>query len=285
MVLSIFSYIFMQKAFLVGILLALIIPCIGIIIVLRRLSMIGEALAHTSLAGVAAGLIFNFNPVLGAMIACVAAALGIDAIRKKIPRFSELAIAIILSTGIGLAAVLSGFVQNAASFNSFLFGSIVAITQFELLLVVLVSFIVLLTFILLYKELFFIAYDEEAARLAGVPVKSINFIFTLMTAITVSVAARTVGALIVSSLLVIPVACAMQVARSYRQTVLWSMAFALIFTLTGLFIAYYARLKPGGSIVLTGVASLLLILGVKRLLPNRPTKSNDPLVHNQDGML
>ena len=286
MVLTIFAYAFMQKAFLVGILLALIIPCIGIIIVLRRLSMIGDALAHTSLAGVATGLIFGFNPVLGAMAACIAAALGIDVIRKKIPRFSELAIAIIMSTGIGLAAVLSGFVKNAANFNSFLFGSIVAITDFELLLVVMVSIVVLLTFMLLYKELFFIAYDEEAARLAGVPVKAINFIFTLMTAVTVSVAARTVGALIVSSMLVIPVACAMQIGKSYRQTVLWSMAFALFFTLAGLFIAYYGGLKPGGTIVLTGVACLLLILALKRLIFRFGAKRERDLpVHNQDGMI
>ncbi len=265
--LSIFTYAFMQKAFLVGILLALIIPCIGIIIVLKRLSMIGDALAHTSLAGVAAGLIFGFNPVLGAMAACVVAALGIDVIRKKIPKFSELAIAVIMSTGIGLAAVLSGFVKSAANFNSFLFGSIVAVTDFELMLVVLVSLIVLLTFILLYKELFFIAYDEEAARLAGVPVKTVNFVFTLMTAITISVAARTVGALIVSSMLVIPVTCGMQFGRSYRQTVLLSIAFALLFTITGLFIAYYAGLKPGGTIVLIGVLCLLLILAAKKAMP------------------
>jgi zinc transport system permease protein len=265
--LSIFAYAFMQKAFLVGILLALIIPCIGIIIVLKRLSMIGDALAHTSLAGVATGLIFGFNPVLGAMAACVVAALGIDIIRKKIPKFSELAIAVIMSTGIGLAAVLSGFVKSAANFNSFLFGSIVAVTDFELMLVILVSLIVLLTFILLYKELFFIAYDEEAARLAGVPVKAVNFVFTLMTAITISVAARTVGALIVSSMLVIPVACGMQFGRSYRQTVLLSVAFALSFTIAGLFIAYYAGLKPGGTIVLLGVLCLLVILGAKKAIP------------------
>jgi zinc transport system permease protein len=265
MSLSIFAYAFMQKAFLVGILLSLIIPCIGIIIVLKRLSMIGDALAHTSLAGVASGLIFGFNPVLGAMAACVAAALGIDAIRKKMPKYAELAIAVIMSTGIGLAAILSGFVKNAANFNSFLFGSIVAVTDFELLLVVLVSLLVLLTFILLYKELFFIAYDEEAARLAGVPVRLVNFIFTLMTAVTVSVAARTVGALIVSSLLVIPVVCAMQFGRSYRQTVLLAVAFAFLFTVAGLLVAYYAGLKPGGTIVLASVISLLLILAVKRI--------------------
>jgi len=118
--LEIFEFEFMRRAFLVGILLSFIIPCVGVIIVLRRLSMIGDALSHTSLAGVAAGLILNVNPVLGASVACVASAFGIEAIRRRIPKYSELSIAIMMSLGVGLAGVLSGFVKSAASFNSFL---------------------------------------------------------------------------------------------------------------------------------------------------------------------
>lgn len=260
---SILDYEFMQRAFLVGILLAATVPCIGIIVVLKRLSMMGDALSHTSLAGVAAGLVLGINPVLGAIATCIAAALGIEAIRKRIPKYSELSIAIIMSAGIGLAGVLSSFVKSAANFNSFLFGSIVAISDFELILVCCISAAVLLCFLLLYKELFLIALDERTARLAGVPVKAVNFVFTILTAVTVSVAARTVGALIVSSLMVIPVTCAMQVSKSYRQTVLWSIFFALSFTVSGLFLSYYARLRPGATIVLIGVIILILILLVK----------------------
>jgi zinc transport system permease protein len=260
---AILEYDFMRKAFIVGILLAVIIPCIGIIVVLKRLSMIGDALSHSSLAGVAAGLIMGINPILGAGAACIAAALGIEAIRKKIPKFSEMSIAIIMSAGVGLAGVLSGFVKNAANFNSFLFGSIVAISDFEMLLVVCVSFAVILAFIFLYKELFYIAFNERAARIAGIPVKAVNFIFTILTAVTVSIAARTVGALIVSSMMVVPVACAMQFGKSYKQTVIYSVCFAVLFTVSGLFIAFYARLKPGGTIVLLGVLCLLVILAIK----------------------
>ena len=261
---AILEYDFMQRAFLAGILLAVIVPCIGIIVVLKRLSMMGDALSHTSLAGVAAGLVMGINPILGAVVACIAAALGIEAIRKRIPKFSEMSIAIIMSAGIGLAGVLSGFVKNAANFNSFLFGSIVAISDFEMILVVCISCAVLLTFLLLYKELFYIALDEQSARLAGIPVKSINFIFTILTAVTVSIAARTVGALIVSSLMVVPVACGMQVGKSYKQTVVYSILFAVSFTIAGLFLSYYLRLKPGGTIVLIGVLCLVVLLLIKR---------------------
>ena len=120
---SILQYGFMQRAFIVGILLAVITPCIGITIVLKRMSMIGDALSHASLAGVALGLLLGINPVFGAGATCIVAALGIEAIRKKIPRYSEMAISVIMSAGIGLAGVLSGFVQNSANFNSFLFGN------------------------------------------------------------------------------------------------------------------------------------------------------------------
>ncbi|GHV41644.1 metal ABC transporter permease [Clostridia bacterium] len=260
---EILQYDFMQRAFIVGILLSAIIPCVGVIVVLKRLSMIGDALSHTSLAGVAAGLIVGVNPVIGAIVACIAASFGIEAVRRKIPKYSEMSIAIIMSAGIGLAGVLSSFVKNAVSFNSFLFGSIVAISDFELISTIAVSVFVLAAFILLYKELFFIALDERAAHLSGVPANVVNFIFTILTAITVSVAARTVGALIVSSLMVVPVACAMQISRSYRQTVVFSVCFAVFFMISGLFLSYYLRLKPGATIVLIGVLVLLAIMLVK----------------------
>lgn len=264
--LEILQYDFMRRALLAGLLLAIIIPLVGTVVVFKRLSMIGDALSHTSLAGVAAGLIIGINPVLGAIVFSIIAALSIEVIRKKLPRYSELSIAIVTSAGIGLAGVLSGFVSNSANFNSFLFGSIVAISDFEQLLVIIVSATVMVSFLILYKELFYIALDEASARLAGVPVKLVNFIFTLLTAITVSVAARTVGALVVSSLMVVPTACAMQLARSYRQTVSLSVMFAVIFTMLGLFLSYYVDLRPGGTIVLLGVIVLILIILAKAML-------------------
>lgn len=262
--LEIFQYAFMQKALFVGVLLAIIIPLIGVVVVLKRLSMIGDALSHTSLAGVALGLVLGINPIIGAVLVCVLAAFSIEAIRKTLPNYAEISISIIMSVGIGLASVLSGFVSNGAAFNSYLFGSIVAITNTEVIMVVAVSIIVVVTFILLYKELMFITFDEPGAVLAGLPVKEINFVITLLTAITVSVAARIVGALIVSSLMVIPVACAMQIAKSYKQTVLYAVGFAVAFTLVGLVLSCYFNLKPGGSVVLTGVCVLIPLMIAKR---------------------
>jgi zinc transport system permease protein len=264
--LDMFQYGFMQRAVIVGLLIAIIAPCIGVIIVLKRLSMIGDSLSHTSLAGVAAGLSFGISPVLAAVVFSVLAAFGIEQIRKSFVRYSEIAIAVIMATGIGTAGILSGFVKNSASFSSFLFGSLVAISDFELTMVVALSVVVLLAVIFLYKELFYMTFDETSARLAGIPTGAINFIFTLLTAITVSISSRTVGTLVISSLMVLPVAAAMQIAKSYKQTVLFSVLFAVFDMISGLFISYYANLKPGGTIVIFGVVVLVLILAGKNLL-------------------
>lgn len=247
-----------------GILLAIIIPLIGVIVVLKRLSMIGDALSHTSLAGVALGLLLGIEPIVGAVVVCVIAAFSIETIRRRLPRYAEISISIIMSVGIGLASVLTGFIEDGAAFNSYLFGSIVAITDTEVLMVIIVTVIVVVTFLILYKELMFITFDEQGAILAGLPVKKINFVITLLTAITVSVAARSVGALIVSSLMVIPVACAMQVANSYKKTVIYSVLFAMAFTVVGLVLSYYFNLKPGGTIVLTGVVVLIPLMVAKK---------------------
>lgn len=269
---DILTYSFMQRALLVGLLLGIIVPMIGVIMVSKRLAMIGDALSHGSLAGVTIGLILGFNPILGATVFAIFAALSIEFIRKKIPRYSEMSIAIITSTGIGIAGLLSGFVDNASNFNSFLFGSIVAINDLEMQLVILISVVVIGTFVLLYKEFFYIALDERSARLSGVNVSVVNFISTMMTAITVSMAARSVGALIVSSLMVIPVASAMQLAKSYFQTVLYSIVFGVLFTVGGLFVSYHLSLKPGGTIVLLGVVTLCVLFVIKALLQKQKEK-------------
>lgn len=266
---GILQYEFMQRAFIVGIPLAAVMAAVGVVVVLKRLSMIGDALSHSSLAGVAAGLLAGIHPVVGALAAAVASALCIEAVRRKIPRYSEMAVAVVMSAGIGLAGVLSGRVRGAASFNSFLFGSIVSISGFELALALGVGALVLLAVLLLYKELFYICFDERLARLAGVRVPLVNFAFIILTALVVSIGARTVGALVVSSMMVVPVACAMQLGKSYRAVFLYSMLLAALFTAAGLFASFYFDLRPSGTIVLCGVAALIVIFAAKGLRKRR----------------
>lgn len=260
---EIFQYAFMRRAFVVGLLLSLILPLVGVVIVLKRLSMIGDALSHTSLAGVAAGLLFNLSPILGASVFSVAAAFSIEAIRRKIPKYAELSIAIVMSAGVALSGVLSGFVRNSSSFSGFLFGSIVAISDGEFFAVIITSIIIMLLFALFYREFYYLALDERGARLVGIKTGFFNSLFTIMVAVTVSVSARSVGALIVSSMMVLPVSCALETAKSYKQTVAHSVLFAEAFTIVGLLLSFYSDTRPGATIVLVGVVVLIVLLALK----------------------
>ncbi len=260
------SYSFMRKAMIVGIFLAAVMPCIGTIIILKRLSLVGDALSHASLAGVAAGLLININPVLGATIACLGSSFAIEFIRKRFSNYADLSLAVVMSASVALAGVLSGFIDNSASFNSFLFGSIVAISDSELYSVLLISIFGLMTFILLYYKFFYFAFDERAARMAGISINTVDIIFIFIVALIVSVASRSVGALLVSSLFVLPVACAMQISRSFYSTVVIAVCFSEFIVITGLILSFYFGLKPGGTIVLLGVTVLIAILISKRAL-------------------
>ena len=262
--LEIFQYGFMQKAFLVAVIIAVIAPCIGTPIVLKRLSAIGDATSHSALAGIDFGLLLGINPILGAVIFSVIAVFGIELLRRVFGKYSEIATVVVMSAGIGLTAVLSGYITKGSSnLNSFLFGSIVAISDFEMYLTIVLGVIVMVVSMLLYKELFFVTFDEEASKLAGVPVGAINMIIMVLTAVTVSVASRIVGALMISSLIVIPVASAMMIAKSYKQTILLAVLFAELFTIAGLFMSYYIPdLRPGGTIVLLGVIFLVILSAI-----------------------
>lgn len=262
---NMFQYEFMQRAFLAAVIVALIAPCIGVLIVLKRLSAIGDATSHSALAGIAFGLIFGINPILGAVVFSIFAVMGIEFFRKMFGRYSEIATVVVMSTGIGLTAILSGFITSGtANLNSFLFGSIVAISNFELFLTLGLGAAVIITFALLYKELFFVTFDEEAAKLSGMPVGRVNLALMLLTAVTVSVASRVVGALMISSLMVIPVATAMMIAKSYKGTLIRAVAIAEIFTVLGLILSYILDIRPGGTIVILNVIALIIVMVVTR---------------------
>jgi len=265
---EIFNYSFMIRALIAGLLLALSVPCVGTVVVLKRLSMIGDALSHAALAGVVLGLVLGIYPTLGAFAACIVSALMVELIRKKLKKYTELSIAIVMAAAIGIAGVLSGYVSSAKSFSSYLFGSIVAITNAEFLTIIVMSAAVIICFVLFYPAFFYITLDERLAKLGGVKTGAVNFIFTLLTATTVAIAAGTVGALMVSSLMVLPVACALALARSFRGTVFTSVAFAVGFTTCGIVISFYTDWKPGAAIVLAGVACFAVVSAVSRLRRN-----------------
>ena len=253
------AYSFMQRAVLVGLLLGIVLPLMGVVVIHRRVSTVGDALSHASLAGIGLGLLFGWQPLWGAMLATLIGAFSIEAVRARFPGQGDMATAIVMSTGIGLASILSEKVQTATNFESYLFGSIITVTTQEVWMSFVLSLIVFILFFYSYYWLLHLSVDPRGARLSGVPVRFMNAFYTFLLALTIAVGARALGALMVSSLLILPVACSMQFARSYRSTILWSMVLGVGLVLVGLTLSFYVGLRPSGTIVLLGVTLLLLL--------------------------
>ena len=263
------AYGFMVKALLVGFFLGLIIPLMGVIVVNRKTSTVGDALSHASLAGIGLGLILGLSPILGALIATIIGAFSIEAVRRKLPGYGDLATGIVMSAGVGMASIFSDFAPSTSKFESYLFGSIVTVSDREVVISIGISLLILAVFFILYHQLLYLSIDPEGARLSGVNRNRIDFIFTLALAVTIAISCRIIGVLVVSSLITIPVACAVIFSASYRRTVFLAMGFGLAFVLVGLTLSFRLSLKPGGAIVMTGVVCLIALLLGKGFLAGR----------------
>ena len=230
------TYSFMQVAFVVAILLGISLPLIGSGIVYKRLSSSGDALAHSSMAGVAIGLVSGLNPLLISVIICIVSFLIIELLRKKFSKFSEIGVVVVLSTAIGIAGILSNYAK-ASNFDSYLFGSIILISTNELI----ATIALVLTFTLVFSRQFFAClYSEDEAKTSGIKTNAYNFIHSLLLSITIAVGAKIVGSLVVSSMVVLPTAIALQFKKGYKTTLIISVIASVVAMLSGLTISYYA---------------------------------------------
>ncbi len=253
----------MIRAFLAGVVIAAIAPLIGNFLVIRRFSLIADTLSHVALSGVAIGLIVGTAPLLTTLVLTTVASVVIERLRtaKNIP--GEAVLAMFLPGGLALSIVLmslaNGFNTNLFSY---LFGSITTVRESEVWLIAGLGILTVIIIVSLYNQLLYASFDEASARVRGIPVDRVNTILIILTAITVSVSMRVVGTLLIGALIVIPVVTAMQVAKSFKQTIVFSQGFALVSVLAGLFVSYYLNLPAGGVIVLLS----LLIFGVVAII-------------------
>ncbi len=254
------QYSFMQNAILVSVFISILCPSIGIFLVLRRYSMIGDTLSHASLAGVTIGLLAGQNPILGAFVFTSICGALIEFLRNYFKKYTDLILTIVLSLSVGTAITIISSGKLKANADSFLFGSILTVTKFDTIMVLILSIISVLTLIILYHQMLYIAYDEEAARVAGVRVKLINYVFSILVASAISVSIRIVGVLVLSSMIALPVATALQLGKGFRVTLIFSIVFSMVDIMTGLFVSYYLNVAPGGFTALVSVAVLVIVL-------------------------
>lgn len=256
---------FFQRALLGGLLIGITAPLMGIFLVLRRLSMIGDTLAHVTIAGVALGFLTGMYPLGAGLVFAVAASFGIERLRKAYKTYAELSIAIIMSGGVALASLFFTLGKGYnADVMSYFFGSIYTLDSTDLLVVGIVTAAVVLVVALFFKEFFLLSFEEDAAGVSGLPVKMLNMLITVLTALVISTAIKIVGSLLVSALLTIPVAISLLLARSFKTSVVLSVIIAEIAVVAGLVTAGLWNLAPGATIVLLLIAMLVLTLIGKR---------------------
>ncbi len=269
------NYAFMRNAVIVSVFISVLCPCIGIFLVLRRYSMIGDTLAHTSLAGITLGLLLGKNPVLGAFIFTSIGGALIEFLRGYFKKYADLILSIVLSLSVGIAITLISSGKLHTNADSFLFGSILTVTRADMITISVLSVVSVLALIFLYHRLIYIACDEEAAKIAGVRVGLINYIFYILVASAISVSISIVGALVLSSMIALPVATALQLGRGFRTTLIFSILFSVADIMSGLVLSYYLNVAPGGFTALVSVAVLALVLIGKSLFSKaRAAKAN-----------
>lgn len=270
---ALLNFDFMRYSLISGILIGFIAPLIGAFIVVRRLSLIADALSHVTLGGISFGMfvitvipaLTLINPMWFGILFAIIGALLIEKLRTSYTNYQEIAIPIIMSAGIALSAI---FISLADGFNQeivgLLFGSISAVNLSDLTTIIFITILVLLFITLFYKELFILSFDEEYSKVIGIP-KWIQFLFIVVVAMVISASMRVVGILLVSALITLPVAIAMRWTKGFKQLIVLSIIIGELSVILGLIVAFYINISPGGVIVVLLVIMLMITMTYQKL--------------------
>ena len=270
---ALLNFDFMRYSLISGILIGFIAPLIGAFIVVRRLSLIADALSHVTLGGISFGMFIItvlpaltfINPMWFGILFAIIGALLIEKLRTSYTNYQEIAIPIIMSAGIALSAI---FISLADGFNQeivgLLFGSISAVNFSDLTTIIFITILVLLFITLFYKELFILSFDEEYSKVIGIP-KWIQFLFIVVVAMVISASMRVVGILLVSALITFPVAIAMLWTKGFKQLIILSIIIGELSVILGLVLAFYINISPGGVIVVLLVIMLMITMTYQKL--------------------
>ena len=268
---EIFSFVFVQRALLAGTLIAAVASILGVFLVLRRLSLIGDGLAHVTFGSVAFVLLVGFSPLyvtLAALPLVILSSLAILKLTRTRKIHGDAAIGIVSSIGIAagiLLASLSG--GYSVDLLSYLFGNILTVNPNELILSFIVFLLVVSFVFIFYRDLFALTFDEELARSMGIKTNRINTVLFILTAVAAVLAMKVAGIMLVSAMLIIPPLTAMQLSVSFRLTIIFSVVFSILSVICGIIFSFLLNLPAGGTIVLFNVIFLLLIIAARRILP------------------
>ncbi|GAA3131927.1 metal ABC transporter permease [Planomonospora alba] len=267
---------FMQRALIAALLIGLTAPAVGTFIVQRRLALLGDGIGHVALTGVALGFLTGTAPVLTAVLVAVLGAVAIELVRARGRTSGDVALALLFYGGIAGGVLLISLAPGGsnATLTSYLFGSISTVTLQDVWVIGGLAVAVLGVLAVFGRELFVLCQDEEVARAAGLPVRFLSLLIAVVAALTVVIAMRVVGLLLVSALMVVPVATGQQLTRGFRSTMLLAVLFGVVATVGGLTTSFYVEAPPGALIVLVALGGFVLALGLGRFVRrSRPQES------------
>ena len=280
---DLFSYDFMLRALAGALIIGVTAPALGIYLVQRRLSLIGDGIGHVALTGVGVGLLLDRSPVLTAVLVAAAGAIGVELVRERGRTSGDLALALLFYGGIAGGVVLVGLSDDSSNANlvQYLFGSLTTTSAADLTVIAILGVTVLAAMLLLRPALFAVCHDEEYARVSGLPVRTLNLLLAVTTAVTVTIAMRTVGLLLVSALMVVPVAAAQQVTRGFRSTMAVAVLVGLGAAAAGVVVSAEIDTAPGATIVILALAAFLALtvagaVWQRMSAPRRPVAAEPP---------
>ena len=266
MVFEIFTFSFMHRAIISGIAIAILCSIIGLFLVLRRYSLFGDAIAHSSFGGIALGLMAGIYPLWTAYGVSIVSALIMTRIKDRFNISGDASIAVLLSSGIAVGLVIIGLSGGfTLDIFSFLFGSILLVSVNDTILILSLTGIILIVILLLYRQLLYSTFNEEQAKVSGIPVEKINYLIVFMAGITVVTSIQLVGVLLISALFVIPNVTAIMYGRGFKQTAILSMSFSIFSVVSGILISYVFDITPAGTIVLFAIAIFACTMGLKHI--------------------
>ncbi|MEC4014762.1 metal ABC transporter permease [Streptomyces sp. H27-D2] len=272
---EILTYPFMQRALIAALLVGVTAPAIGIYLVQRRQAIMGDGIGHVAMTGVALGFLLNTSPVWMATLVAVIGAVGMEVIRSRGRTSGDVALAMLFYGGMAGGVMIINLSDNGSTANltSYLFGSITTVSPQDVTAVcALAAFVVLIT-LGLRRQLFAICQDEEFARVTGLPVRLLNLLLAVTAAVTVTVAMRIVGLLLVSAMMVIPVAAAQRVTRGFAMTLALAMGIGVTVSLTGTVTTFYVNAPSGAAIVLLAIGVFLAFSALATPLARRRART------------
>ncbi|MFI8385938.1 metal ABC transporter permease [Streptomyces sp. NPDC085540] len=268
------EYAFMQRALIAAAIVGLTAPAIGTYLVQRRQAVMGDGIGHVATTGVGLGFLLGTSPVWMASLVAVVGAVGMEHIRSRGKTSGDIALAMLFYGGLaGGVMIINVAGGSTATLSSYLFGGITTVAPEDVWAAVILAVFVLAVTVGLRRQLFAISQDEEFARVTGLPVRALNLLMAVTAALTVTVAMRIVGLLLVSAMMVIPVAAAQRVTRGFAATLSLAMLIGVLVSLSGVTATYYLDAPSGAAIVLLAIAVFVVMAAVSAPLAGRRAKA------------